>query len=303
MRPRLHLRIRRGLQRPLEQLLGQLGILLKGGDARQAIVRPRVQRLLIRLSQHSQEAFPGLLQLAAVVKLLGLLQELLRSGQLRLLLGRNRLRLAHGPLLRELHLIQPLLFPLQVDGVGELREVEAHRLLLLFVARQRFGKMRRQDVAFPQRLLHQRLPARVPGRQPRLDRLDQALGRQQQEILLEGLFQQPRAQRVVDERLLLVHRLGVPHEDRVEQVMQVGMPHVGSLRLRRRSYDDEVIVGVTARVNLVGRAQQVHIDLKPPPQRTAGRVAQVGVHFKHGAADRLVVSGDGPLVGRLRLPP
>ena len=62
---------------------------------------------------------------------------------------------------------------------------------------------------------------------------------------------------------------------------------------------DEIVVAEAARLHLIGRSQQVHVNLEAAPQIAAGGVARVGVHLQHGAGDGLVILRDHLVVERL----
>src|SRR3954452_27324 len=85
--------------------------------------------------------------------------------------------------------------------------------------------------------------------------------------------------------------------------MEVGMPDLIDTRLLRRSDDDEVIVLVTSRVNLVWRSQQFDKHEKSPTHVAAGRVSKIGVRFEKRARDRRVIAGNFRLVRGLELLP
>ena len=163
--------------------------------------------------------------------------------------------------------------------------------------------MRREHKAFPERLLDQNLLLGGAGSQPALDGLDHALPGQEKKILFEDRVQIRRAQGVVLERLPLHHFLGVPRRQRVEHVVQVGVAHVRGLRLGRCRQHDEVLVAVAARLDLVRRTQQVHVDLEPEARQTAGLRTQIAVDLHDRLGQRQVVPGDGGVHLRLGLLP
>ena len=85
--------------------------------------------------------------------------------------------------------------------------------------------------------------------------------------------------------------------------MQVGVADLIGLQLGRRRHNHEIIVLIAARLDLVGRAQQIDIDLETAAQVAAGGVAQVRARFQQRPRHRRVILLDRLVVIRLRPAP
>ena len=202
-------------------------------------------------------------------------------------------------MLVKLHAREPLIFLYQVNGLHQLGIVLRHGLLLLLIHRQGLRKVRGQNVTFPQRILHHR---RLPI-QPRLRRLDQRFGGQQQKVFLERIVQPLRAHGVVHQALLAVQDFQVARGQRVQQIVQIGVPQIEDARVRRWSHYDGVFIPVTARLNLIGRGLQFDENLETAPLEPRGRLTQVGIDRQHRADNRLMVFGELWLNEALRRAP
>src|SRR5258706_1949398 len=82
--------------------------------------------------------------------------------------------------------------------------------------------------------------------------------------------------------------------------MQVRVPDFIELRLWRRRHHDEILVLVTAALNLVWRAQYVDEDLEMPAAIAAGWIAKISVRFEQRFGNAPVISGDHLIASRLR---
>ena len=85
--------------------------------------------------------------------------------------------------------------------------------------------------------------------------------------------------------------------------MQIGVADAVDLRLGRGRDHHEIFVAEAARLHLIRRAQQVHVNLETASQIAAGGVARVGVHLQNGADHRLVILLDHLVIERLRALP
>ena len=202
----------------------------------------------------------------------------------------------------ELDPVQPHRFPLQVDTRHQGRIVEPQRLLLFLVCDEPVGKRRRQNEPLAERLGDHSLP-RGCRSEARLHSLDEALGGEPREVGLVVILEEWRAEREVDYRPLLVEFLRVPHRQRVQHEMQIGVTHAVDVRFGRRRHHDKVFVPVTAGVDLVGSGEQVHVNLEAAAEGPPCGTAHIGVHQRQGVQDRAVVARERLFESRLCLAP
>src|ERR1700693_4682222 len=169
----------------------------------------------------------------------------------------------------ELNMLQPLVFALQIDLAYQIYKVKPHGIHLLFVGRQTVSKGGRKNEAFSDGLTYDRLLILNSVSETAFHRLDEALSREQQEIVLIGIIQGRSWRGKISQRLQPAQLLEMPYRQRGQQIVQIGVPAFIDLRFWRGRTHPEVVVLVGAALKLVRSAQQVHIDLEPPAKEAA----------------------------------
>ena len=125
------------------------------------------------------------------------------------------------------------------------------------------------------------------------EKLDQRAGGEQQEILPEGLGQRARPAHVIDESPLAIQGLGVQRGQRIEQVIEIGVAHFFHAQVGGGRHHDVVIPAVAAALHLVGRGQQLDVDLEARSPEAGGHLAQIAVGLQDGARHR-GIQGERP---------